>query len=432
MKYVQFFIGILIILTGFSNVKAEMEQDYRIVKDGEDYTVLGIADSKSYFKSEHAHQTIQFAIDKLGERGGQVVVSRGDFPLVEPVNMKDRIHLLGSGRATRLLVTESNSSGIGVICKGLNGFIISNLALTAGDNQEARMGILIDDCGDSRVQEVFSVGFAEYGISMQNNSFLIAISGCHLAGNKKANLHCKLLTKGRIGNFLPNLVSDCVIYGGGKGIELSRVIVMNISDCIVHQTKEPAFHLHSRTTSVLITGCRTFQITGPAVLVERCNEFNCSANIFCWQTEQGILVKGSNWGTITGNEIMDSGSYNSGEVDEETHMEDLPPDLQLYDGIELSDVHGYHVGGNTIFNWKVAPLMRNGISEDNTSSKNIIVNNNINYYSEADVVSEGKETYVQGNVSEKDESHEEMKGRAVWIQSFKTEWTDQYIDIQKK
>ena len=110
MRYRQLFIGILITLAGLSNTKAEMEQDYRIVKDGEQFTVLGIADSKSYFKSEQANKAIQFAIDKLGDDGGQVVISRGNFPLDEPLNLKDRIHLLGSGRATRLMVSKSNSS----------------------------------------------------------------------------------------------------------------------------------------------------------------------------------------------------------------------------------------------------------------------------------------------------------------------------------
>jgi hypothetical protein len=75
--------------------------------------------------------------------------------------------------------------------------------------------------------------------------------------------------------------------------------------------------------------------------------------------------------------------------------------------------------------------MRYGISEDATSRKNIIANNNINYFSEGDVASTGEGTEVHGNVSLKEVTHERMVGRALWLQSFKTEWTDKYIDIQK-
>ena len=411
-------------------VEFNLEQDFRVVKNGEQFAVIGVADCKAHFTSEQSHHAIQFAIDELGDKGGQVIVSRGDFPLEEPVNMKDRVHLLGSGRATRLLVSESNSMGIGVICKQLNGFIISNLALSAGDNPDARMGILIDKCRDSKVRDVFSVGFAEYGISMRNYSFLVEIAGCHLAGNRKVNLHIQNVNLGGgTGELMPNLVSNCVIYGGGKGIELTRAVLLNIIGCMVYQTGDAAFHLRS-SNSVLIAGCRTFQITGPAVFVEGSHEFNCSGNIFCWQTEQGILLKNARWGNVTGNNVIDNGSYNSGEKFGVTHVEDLPPELRLYDGIEMIDVHGYHVGGNTIFNWEAAPLMRYGISEDKQSSKNLIANNNINYYSEADVVSNGKESAVHGNVSLKDEAHVQMK--KLFIQSFRTELTDEFIDIQKK
>ena len=432
MWYRLFILISLLMLVGFSMAQTQMEQDFRIVTDGDHYYVFGTIDSKQLFKSTHAQEAIQFAIDQHGSQGGQVVISKGEFPLDESIQLKDRIHLLGSGRATRLVVTESNSSGIGVVCNQVNGIIISNISFTAGDNSEAKIGILIDDCGDSKVLNVFCVGFAEYGISMRNNSFLNEIRGCHLAGNKKANLHCEKLAKGRFGDFLPNLVTNCIIYGGGKGIELNRVIVMNIVACMIYQTGEPAFHLHSVSNSVLISGCRTFQITGPAVLVEDSDEFNCSSNVFCWHTEQGILLKNVRWGTITGNEIIDSGSYNSGEKDRETPLEELPEDFPLYDGIEMHNTHGYHVGGNTIFNWKVAPKIRIGIFEDSLSSKNVIANNNINYFADADVVSQGKETIVSDNVSLKDEAHQPMEGRKLWLQSFKTELIDQFINIQKK
>lgn len=422
----------LVLVTGLTGAKTPLIQDFRIATDGTQYYVYGVVDGKRLFKSDQASEAIQYAIDQHATDGGQVIISKGDFPLDQPIRMADRIHLLGSGRASKLRVTESNSAGVGITAERMNAMTISNLSVTAGNNPNAKIGISIDDCGNSKILDVFCVGFSEYGISMRNNSFLNEIRGCHLAGNEKANLYFEQLAKGRFGDFLPNMVANCMIYGGGKGIALNRVIVMNISDCMIYQTKGPAFHIYNVSNSVLVSGCRTFQITGPAVLVEDSDEFNCSGNIFCWHTEQGILLRNVNWGTITGNEIIDTGSYNSGKKDQTTQMDDLPENLTLYDGIEMQDAHGYHVGGNTIFNWKVCPKINNGISEDSQSSTNIIANNNVNYFAGSDVVSNGKGTTVQGNVSLKDEAHQPMEGRDLWIQSFRTELIDGFIDMQKK
>ena len=427
------FIGCFLVLaTGLTTAKAAIIQDYRVATDGTQYYVYGVVDGKRLFKSDQAVEAIQYAIDQHVANGGQVIISKGDFPLDQSVRMADRIHLVGSGRATQLRVTEANSAGIGIVADQVNAMTISNLSVTAGDNPDAKIGILIDDCGNSKILDVFCVGFSEYGICMRNNAFLNEIRGCHLAGNKKANLYFEQLAKGRFGDFLPNMVANCIVYGGGEGIALNRVIVMNISDCMIYQTNGPAFHIYNVSNSVLVSGCRTFQITGPAVLVEDSDEFNCSGNIFCWHTEQGILLRNVNWGTITGNEIIDTGSYNSGAKDQTTQMEDLPDNLTLYDGIEMLDAHGYHVGGNTIFNWKVAPKINNGISEDSQSGTNIIANNNVNYFAGFDVVSKGKESIVHGNNSLKDEAHQPMEGRDLWIQSFQTELMDEFIDMQKK
>ncbi|SRR6266545_4155611 len=49
-----------------------------------------------------------------------------------------------------------------------------------------------------------------------------------LAGNRRANLYFDTLRAGQYGNFVPNLVTNCLIYGGGKGIECHRAIALNI------------------------------------------------------------------------------------------------------------------------------------------------------------------------------------------------------------
>jgi hypothetical protein len=409
---------------------SELEQDYRVAKSGETFLVVGAVDSETLFESEQAHVAIQYAVDALGDAGGQVILSRGDYPLDEPIMMDDRIHLSGSGRATRLLVSEANTKGNGIVCRDINGFIISDLAISAGENAKAKIGLLMDNCGDSKVRDIFSVGFAHYGIMMVNNCFLNEITGCHLAGNKKANFYAKDLMRGKYGDFIPNLVANCMIYGGGKGIELNRVNVMNIVGCSVYQTNDTGFYINNWSNSVLITGSRTFQITGAAVVVEGSMEVNITGNIFCWSTEQSILLKKSRWGNVTGNNIIDAGSYNTGKEFSKSTHDERPEDALYYDGVEMIDVHGFHVGGNTIFNWDAVPKMRNGISEDADSRLNIIANNNINYFIEEAVISRGIGTEVHGNVIFKDIAHVRMK--APFMQSFRTEMTEQFIELQQK
>ena len=409
---------------------SELEQDYRIARSGEAFLVVGAVDGETLFESSKAHEAIQHAVDTLGDSGGQVILSRGDYPLDEPILMDDRIHLSGSGRATRLLVSEANTKGNGIVCRDINAFIISDLAITAGDNEKAKIGLLMDNCGDSKVRDIFAVGFAQYGIMMVNNCFLNEITGCHLAGNKKANFFAKDLMRGKYGDFIPNLVANCMIYGGGKGIELNRVNVMNIVGCSVYQTNDTGFYINNWSNSVLISGSRTFQITGAAVVVEGSMEVNITGNIFCWSTEQCILLKKSRWGNVTGNNIIDAGSYNTGKEFSKSTHDERPEDAPHYDGVEMIDVHGFHVGGNTIFNWDAVPKMRNGVSEDADSRHNIIANNNINYFTESAVVSQGIGTEVHGNVILKDIAHVRMK--APFMQSFRTEMTEEFIELQQE
>jgi hypothetical protein len=51
------------------------------------------------------------------------------------------------------------------------------------------------------------------------------------------------------------------------------------------------------------------------VVADHSHEFNLSSNIFCWHERHGVLIQDRNWGTIAGNEVIDTGSYNPGGVD---------------------------------------------------------------------------------------------------------------------
>ena len=180
--------------------------------------------------------------------------------------MPGQVRLSGSGRATKLQVSPKNTEGTAIICKEAHGAEVSDLCLTAGDNGNALVGMIVDASGEMKVSNVCAVGFADYGIWVRNHAFLCEISGCVLAGNGKVNLYLEDMHAGTFGDFVPNLVSNCTIYGGGKGIECRKTIVLNISGA----------HLSDRHWAIICTpeqqravsGCRTFQITGAAVLVE--------------------------------------------------------------------------------------------------------------------------------------------------------------------
>jgi parallel beta-helix repeat protein len=437
------FVIIFIIMAAESlSIQTRASQGLYARLEKDEVSVIGQIDQRVFYSSEDAARALQAAIDLLAEEGGELKIGPGRYYLDRPLTLHDNILLAGSGRSTRLMVNRKNSDGIGILCREVNGVTISDLTLSSGVNKDARNGIIIDNCGNVKIRDVFSVGFAEYGIWMRNSSFLCEITGCTLAGNGKANIYLSRLRYGTIGNFIPNLINHCTIYGGGKGIECNEVIVLNIIGCILYQTGGTGFHLHTGSNSVLINGCRTFQISSDAILVEDTHELNVSGNIFCWQTGHGIVVRNSAWGTISGNNIIDNGSYNPGGPIFDTKYSDLKEDIPLKNGIWLSAVRGYQVSANAVFNWSVVPPMNYGILEEPSCFKNIIQANNVNYFEKGAVRSEGTETVVSNNTGFGEDTYFEMLNLErtessepqFWqgsIQSFQPELLQEYIDNLK-
>ncbi len=374
------------------------------------------------YQSTSASAVIQWANDTLAGDGGEIKINRGRFVLDEMVCLGDNVWITGSGRGTKLLI----NSVTGLLAKGVKGVEISNLGVIAAD-EKAQAGIVLDASVDSKIRDVLAAGFSGYGIWVRNNSILCSVQGCSLAGNRLANLHFDHLERGDHGDFIPNLASHCMIYGGGKGIDITRSIVLNVVGCVVYQTGDIAYHVRNTSNSVLISGCRSFQITGPAVAVEDTHEFNLSSNVFCWHTEEGVRLKNCNWGTISGNEVIDTGSYNPGTRDTTTKFSDIKIDIPLFDGISLENCQGFTVNGNAIFNWPVCPKMHAGIRLDEKCFKNNIVGNNINYYEMTDVLSEGIETVVANNVGYGDKPFQSAEAVGTTIQSFYPKLTDDFI-----
>lgn len=409
-----------------------IKQDLLIVQDSDDYLVMTEITHEELVSTDDCHIAVQKAVEILGE-GGTITLGRGTFRLDRAVKLEDRVWLRGKGRETRLLVTAENEMGVGILCENLDGVVLSDLAVLAELPQTGRVGVILDACGDCQIRHVFAGGFSSYGIWIRNSSFLCTIESCNLAGNGTSHIFMDTLTKGRAGEFIPNLISDCMIYGGGKGIECKNAIVANISGCCVFQTRDTGFHLHTQSNSVVINGCRTFQVGKYAVLVEDTDEFNLTGNIFCWHVEDGVVIRNANWGTLCGNEMIDTGSYNSGVEDFTARWDTLPENLSSYSAIRLHDARGYTVSGNSIFNWGVAPPMEYGIYEDADCYNNTFSANNINYYEKKDVESRGLHSTVNNNVSTKHRPHH-IRDRQMpdFYQTFQTELVDRFISDQLK
>lgn len=411
-----------------------MLQNMYVVQDGATYTALTDLTHAVLHSSPSASAAVQAAIEALAGTGGVVTMGRGLFRVAEPIRLASQVNLRGSGRGSRLVVDATNETGIGLLGLGVSGVVVEDLTIAA-EQQRAIAGVVLDGCGDCKLHGLFCSGFGGYGIWLRNSSFLCEISGCSLAGNGRANLYLDTLRAGQYGNFIPNLVTNCTIYGGGKGIECHRAIALNIVACTVHQTHGSAFHIHSRSHSVAISGARSYQIDGDAVLVEDSHEFSVSGSVLCWHTGHGVAARSACWGAITGNQITDSGSYNPGGPDRALAFEALPPDLPLHNGIDLRNVKGYQISGNTIFNWSAAPPLGCGVCEDDTSFKNSIIGNSINFYADAAVRSAGQQSIARDNIGHAEQPYNDMQtviDEQRKLQSFEPALTERFIATQTK
>ena len=334
--------------------------NYIIVKQDDLYQVYCAVPQHLRFSTRSASEAVAFAVSCLKDSGGEISLGAGEYIIDAPLHLANNVWLHGSGRGTRLRVSSDNTEGFGIICQSLFGIEISNLAVTGKDNAQAIAGIVLDGCGDSTIHDVFCGGFMGYGIWVRNETMMSEIRGCSLAGNAKANIFFDKHRRGKYGDFIPNLITNCKIYGGGKGIDCLETTVLNIVACIIYQTHDVAIHIRDVSYSVLVSACRTFQIGSHAVVVENTGEFNLTSNILCWHTGHGLVVNNCGWGAVVGNEIIDSGSYNAGVKDFSTRISDVPSGVPLYDGIHFTNVRGFNVTGNTIFNWPQARKLHVG------------------------------------------------------------------------
>lgn len=398
-------------------------QDLEVYQRGGAVEVRGRINMTVLAAEPDAATAIQAAIDLLADDGGEILIHRGDYTLKTPLRLADKVSLRGRGRGSRFIV-EADSAIRG---DAIQGAWVSDLALTTRSN--ASHGIVLDACGDCQISNVFAVNFSEAGIRVCNNAFLNTIRDCTLANNGKAGILLQDLAVGRAGSYLPNVVSGCIIFGGGKGIETDQAIVVNIANCVIHQPKDTALHIGNDSNSVAISGCRTFQTSGHAVVVENSHEFSLTSSVLCWQTGHGIVIEGSRWGTIVGNQIIDSGSYNSGLKNWSQTRADLPENLEQFCGVRLVDSRGYTIANNAIFNWQFSTPLKVGVYEDNRCFKNNINHNTINFFTEAAVVSDGADSLVEHNLSQASPPYHGEPTPETGLQSFDPAQTEAFIKL---
>eukprot|EP00730_Choanoeca_flexa_P014226 TRINITY_DN6142_c0_g1_i1.p1 TRINITY_DN6142_c0_g1~~TRINITY_DN6142_c0_g1_i1.p1 ORF type:complete len:537 (+),score=163.41 TRINITY_DN6142_c0_g1_i1:163-1611(+) len=372
---------------------------YKTTKNGATtFNVRGTVDGVVVATTNTADDAINRAVTLAHNTGygGTVTIQPGHYPLNKCITMMDRVHLCGTGRGA-VLSPASASVGVNGIVSGQNiaGARVSDLSVIvpASMDDEVAFGVLLDFCTDCDIRNVFVAGFATAGISCRNETTLTQITDCKLAGNTNGILLTRLNNFGPVGSFVPFNITNCQVYGGGVGVNVDNGLVINIIGVQVFMTEKEGFLLTAQSNSVLISGCRTFQVGGSAVHVDNTNELNVSSNIFCWSGGHGIHLNQVKWGTITGNNVIDSGSVG-----------DATPDTPGTDAILVEDSEGINITANNIFNWSVAPQLVNGIVVDSTNNHALVVANHVNYFTKEAVVNQAAVGLVQDIVSQAEPS----------------------------
>ncbi len=402
-------------------------------------------------KTSLFHEAFNYLSQEKLKDGGSIFLRSGRYRVKSPLILASKLEVKGEGPSTSLSVADDFKNGEAVfIADTLNDIQINNLSIRQSNNISSISGIYLNHCGTSSVSGVLLLGLTGHGICLSNCSFLCRIDNCTLGKIQNTAILFKNLGKGRAGDWVPNTVSGCTIYSSGTGIELDSSIVANILGCQVFQTRGPAYYLHSQSNSVLISGCRSFQIRDVAVKVISSHELNVSGNIFCWSEREGIILDDVSWATVTANEFIDNGSYNpmdSSNTAFELNGKNRPfrvrqsmvqiKEAGVFSGVKLqNNCRGVVISSNAIFNWPAAHPMKYGIEEDLTCHHNQFVNNNINYCSAGDVLSSGMDSEVldnlaflpvphAGNLSTMDTSNR-------LIQGFDTRLMDYYFEQQMK
>jgi len=316
--------------------------------------------------------------------GIQLHFTSGLYYLDEPLELPTESMLSGSGRSTVLKPSAVFKGKDLVVSHHTNGLVVCDLVLQGAVVEGLLNGLLLHDCGDSEIRHVYARDFDGCGIDVTGGSFLNKIIGCTTSGNGKAGISLSDNLVGRGGDYVFNLVSECVsIRDKDVGFLVYESLCVNLVGCQVYQSGGHGFLVQYRSNSTCITGCRTYQCYGNGVFVDDAHEINISSNIFCWNRGHGIELSNTYWGTVSANNVIDSGGRTE------------PKKRGIYLRNKTRTVQ---VTANAIFNWPGHQPMVDGIFEADECENNQISNNNINYYTEKGVRCEGMNSQNSMNI----------------------------------
>ena len=363
--------------------------------ENDTYYVMGAIKRNILLEGQDLVDLIESIQGGFGEIGGEVYFHRGVYQLGRPIQLQSNVSLRGSGKNSILLVSASNEEGMAIVGTEIEGATISSVTIKPEETQSSHTGISMSSCSNCKISNAFIKGFLKFGIHIHTSSAFCDVTSCDLAGNMEANVKFERLHEGTVGDFIPCTISNCNIFGGGKGVECDFAIVVNITACSFVHSFPCAIHIHKFSCSNLVSGCRTFQIKGDAVVVEDSNEINISSNIFCWHEGHGIVFRNVLWGTVSVNNVIDTGSKNlkEGEPHPSQHFfmkpkPDFDRDKYRKSGILLEGTtQGLTVNGNALFSWPHILRMDPAIKEGEGCNHNIITGNNINAFKGDEAIS---------------------------------------------
>ncbi len=367
---------------------SSLPQGFIILKNGNACVALKEISREVFAEDVRADIVFTKCIEALSEEGGgEIRVGQGVYDFDKPVQLKSSIKITGSGRATTLKPSAQNTDGSILIGVNCDGVVLADLTCQGdmANTNEKAAGIIFDNCGDSEIRSVFSRDFAGYGFWLRNDTFLSRVHDCVSARNGLAGYYISGINAGgRGGDYITNDIKNCLSYAErGNGFELVSSLCVNISGCNVYHAKGNGYYFRQGANSILLTGSRCFKAEGNAILVENSHELNVTGNIVCWNRGHGIELNHVIWGTVTGNEVIDSG----GSVEPKKH------------GIYIhTDARGLQVTGNQIFAWEDQLPMIYGIYENDDCQSNNITGNFINRYENEAIYSKGKGTLCTDNV----------------------------------
>jgi len=262
------FILSAVFLVSCKNVGNHISSSLTIYGSDESYFVMDNISDKTVKKAKSFNDAFDLAVKHLNNRGGKILIRAGIHEVASPLKLINRLEVEGEGIATALYVSDHfvESSTV-FIADTLDDVSVRNLSIKQLNDKSAMTGIVYNHCGTSKIIDVIVLGLTGNGICLKNSSFLCEIRGCTLGKIKNSAVLLQNLSKGRAGDWVPNLISNCTVYSSGMGIELDSSIVVNVLDCQVFQTRSHAYFLHSQSNSVLVSGCRSYQIQDVAIKV---------------------------------------------------------------------------------------------------------------------------------------------------------------------